>query len=73
MGQNQTINQTKDDISWYKCKCHYLLELISIENSISLRKYCFCCESTEPITQNTKSQLMSNYQNYKCNCRLMKR
>lgn len=36
MGQNQTINQTKDDISCYKCKCHYLLELISIENSISL-------------------------------------
>lgn len=73
MGQNQTINQTKDDISCYKCKCHYLLELISIENSISLRKYCFCCESTEPITKNTKSQLMSNYQNYKCNCRLIQK
>ena len=53
------------------CHTHYLLELLTSEKNILLRKYCFCGESTSEINNNIKKELMKDF-NYnednKCKC-----
>lgn len=48
------LNITKRESENYiiacdKCHCHFLLEIITMESNILIRKYCFCGESTSPI------------------------
>lgn len=59
-------------ITCEKCHCHFLLEIITLENNIFIRKYCFCGESTSPIN-NTKIDILYDIEKYKkchvlCSC-----
>ena len=71
MGQNQIDNSIEGDLSCKKCHSHYLFELISNENNILLRKYCFCGESTIAVDHDLKLKIMEGfnfYKDYKCDC-----
>ena len=53
-----------------KCHCHFLLEFITLENNIFIRKYCFCGESTSPMN-NSKIEILYDIEEYKkirCSC-----
>jgi hypothetical protein len=59
-------------IACEKCHCHFLLEIITLENNIFIRKYCFCGESTSPIN-NTHIDILYDIEKYKdchvrCSC-----
>jgi len=64
-------NNFKGILTCKKCHTYYLLELLTNEKDILLRKYCFCGESTSQINSNMKMDLMQDfnfYKNYKCKC-----
>ena len=49
----------------------YLLEILTTETDILLRKYCFCGESTTQINNNMKLELIQElflFNDYKCEC-----
>ena len=57
-----------------KCHCHFLLEIMTMENNIFIRKYCFCGESTSPIN-NTGIDILYDIEKYKechvrCSCQI---
>jgi len=71
MGINKYNNPIKGSLACKKCHTHYLLELITTEPNILLRKYCFCGESTTQINNNMKLELiqeLSFFNDYKCKC-----
>ena len=71
MGINKYNNPIKGSLACMQCHTHYLLELITTEPNILLRKYCFCGESTNQINNNMKLELIQElnfFNEYKCNC-----
>ena len=71
MGINKYNNPIKGCLACKQCHTHYLLELLTTEPNILLRKYCFCGESTTQINNNMKLELIqefSFFNDYKCKC-----
>ena len=70
------IENLKFVLACDKCHCHFLLEIITMENNILIRKYCFCGESTSPIN-NLNIEILYEIEKYKklrcsCNMRALK-
>ena len=61
---SREIENLKFVIACDKCHCHFLLEIITMEDNIFIRKYCFCGESTSPIN-NQKIQILYDIEEYK--------
>ena len=71
MGINKYNNPIKGCLACKQCHTYYLLELLTTEPNILLRKYCFCGESTTQINNNMKLELIqefSFFNDYKCKC-----
>ena len=73
MGLNQSIlkSDLKGSLVCDKCLTHYIIEIITSEETISIRKYCYCGKLTMPINQGIKSHLYNSYDcynHYRCGC-----
>ena len=68
---NNYNNPIKGSLACKQCHTYYLLELLTTEKDIFLRKYCFCGESTTQINNNMKLELIQElyiFNDYKCKC-----
>ena len=73
MGSNQFTfkSESKGSLICEKCFTHYLVEIITSEENISIRTYCYCGKFTMPIDQVINSHLYNSYDlynNYRCGC-----
>jgi len=71
MGLLNYNSAIKGTLACKECHTHYLLELLTNEKDILLRKYCFCGESTSQINNNMKLKFMKDlnfFTDNKCKC-----
>ena len=60
-------NNVSGNLACSKCKGLYLLELLSNENGILLRQYCFCGESTRIFNKIIENEILTEFKFYKGN------